>query len=393
MDKRPKNCILKDMNAVTQKEEGGRPRILFVDDSRLMRMCAQKILGPSFDLIIAESAEEAWEQLSDDSEIQAVFTDLHMPGKSGYELLRMVRNSKTPGLAEIPVVLITGAEDKEAERTHALTLGATDFITKPFQASELNARASAYADSGQSLQRLRLLEQEHHLDPETGVGNRRYCEQRLIQAMSFAARHDQTLCLMHLRLEGLNELLEDMGEPHAKRALKKIGTTLANRIRREDMVFRTDRNCFSFILPATDATGASTLQDRFLPDLEGLGLCTEDAAFQVQARFHSQQPSLNAMSDVSRIISEGLEARTSDPDPGPDPDTQLPEPGHDPAASTHPPGLEEALAMAERGEVEQLRQFLPQLQRRLKPLLALLGGTDAAPAPGGKPEEHIWRLD
>lgn len=378
------------MNAVTQEEKGTRPRILFVDDSRLIRMCARKILGTSFDLIIAESAEEAWKLLQSDDQIQVLFTDLHMPGNSGYELLKLVRNSPTPGLAELPVVLITGSEDKETERTLALTLGATDFITKPFKASELSARASAYADSGQSIQRLRLLEQEHHLDPETGLGNRHYCEQRLIQALSFAGRHDQSLTLMHLQLAGLNRLLENLGEPHATRALAKIGATLANRIRSEDMVFRTAENSFSFILPATDVTGARTLQSRFIPDLKGLGLCTEDSEIQVQVRFQVQQPLMNAAVDAVDavgIISEGLEFRGDRPA----------DPALNPVAKqedvTRPPDLEQALVMAERGQVDQLRPFLPELRRRLKPLIALLGGHTAPPTANNSQDEQFWRLD
>lgn len=384
----------RDMNAVTKDNQNPRPRILFVDDSRLMRKCAQQILGPKFDLTVAESAEDAWDLLNSDEQIQVLFTDLHMPGKTGYELLRQVRSSNSPRLSDMPVVLITGSEDKETERTHALTLGATDFITKPFQASELNARATAYADSEQSRQRLRLLEQKHHLDPETGLGNRSYCEQRLIQAMSFAARHDQPVSLMHLRLEGLGRLLEELGEPHASRALDKIGRTLAQRVRSEDTAFRTGEESFSFILPATDAAGAKTLQDRFLPDLAGMGLDSNVEGLDVKHRFIVQEPGLDGCIDAGRILADGLSGKgdAGAVEPAEPAEPAQPARPATPREEIRPPDLEEALAMIERGETDRLRPFLPQIRERLQPLIRLLTGGSTETSKDAR-DDYFWKID
>jgi diguanylate cyclase (GGDEF)-like protein len=340
-----------------------RPRLLFVDDSRLMRACATRILGEQFDLVLAESAEEAWDILQTDSTIQALFSDLHMDGKSGFDLLRQVRQAEQPHLVDLPVVLITGEEDGETRRKHALMVGATDFISKPFQASELSARASAYARSGRSARRLRLLEQAHHIDAETGLGNRRYCEERLMQAMSFAHRHRQPLVLMHLRLDGLNALLEDMGEPHASRALKRIGETLNKRIRREDTAFRTEDETFTFLLAATDEDGARRLQRRFLPDLNELGLCPDDEALAVEAGFIVQTPPPMNGRDGAQILEEGLAAKAV---PLGSDDAEAP------AGAGSVPDLEQALRMIEQGEVERVRPHLETLEQRIGPLLALL---------------------
>ncbi|MDZ7790240.1 MAG: diguanylate cyclase [Xanthomonadales bacterium] len=338
-----------------------RPRLLFVDDSRLMRACATRILGEQFDLLLAESAEKAWNLLQHDSSIVAVFSDLHMDGKSGFDLLQQIRQSERPHLVDLPVVLITGEEDGETRRKHALMLGATDFISKPFQSSELMARASAYAQTSRSAKRLRLLEQDHHIDPQTGLGNRRYCEERLMQAMSFAHRHQQPLVLMHLRLDGLSALLDDMGDPHAGRALKRIGDTLRRRIRREDTAFRTEPETFTFLLAATDAEGAKKLQRRFMPDLDELGLCPDDEALAVEAGFIVQTPPQLNGHDGSQILEEGLSGEATPVDAQ--------------AASESTPGIEQALRMIERGQAERVRPHLPALAQRLGPLLDLLGET------------------
>ncbi len=360
---------LEGMDTETRSPEF-RPRLLFVDDSRLMRACATRILGDRFDLLLAESAEEAWELLQDDPSIAALFSDLHMNGKSGFDLLEQVRQSDIPHLVDLPVVLITGEEDGETRRKHALMLGATDFISKPFQSSELMARASAYAQTSRSAKRLRLLEQAHHIDPATGIGNRRYCEERLMQAMSFAHRHGQPLVLMHLRLEGLTALLEDLGEPHASRALKRIGDTLARRIRREDTVFRTEAETFTFLLAATDAEGARKLQRRFLPDLDELGLSPDDEALAVEAGFIVQTPPPMNGRDGAQILEEGLSDR---PVPV----------SHDDARESAP-GIEQALRMIERGQADRVKPHLQTLQETLQPLLEMFGNAHLLDQPNAR---------
>jgi len=344
----------------TSPSKPSRPRLLFVDDSRLMRACASQILGEQFDLVLAESAEQAWDLLQTDPHIEALFSDLHMGGSSGFDLLRQVRQAGQPHLVDLPVVLITGEEDGETRRKHALMLGATDFISKPFQASELTARASAYAHSGQSARRLRLLEQAHHIDPETGLGNRRYCEERLMQAMSFAHRHDQPLVLMHLRLDGLTALLDDLGEAHAPRALKRIGETLNRRIRREDTVFRTEADTFTFLLAATDADGAEKLKRRFLPDLDQLGLRSDAEALAVEAGFIIQTPPTINGRDGAQILDDGLSGR---PQP-----MAAAEADDEPSLS-----IEQALRMIKQGEAEDVEPHLQALELQLRPLLEVLG--------------------
>ncbi|TVR93268.1 MAG: response regulator [Wenzhouxiangellaceae bacterium] len=350
------------MDAMTHTETNSRARILFVDDSRVMRLCAQKILGDQFELLPADSAESAWEILLADDSIELVFTDLQMPGKSGFDLLKDIRQSASTSLSELPVVLITGAEDREDKRREALLLGATDFITKPFNATELMARARAYADSGQSLRRLRLLESNHHLDQATGLGNRAYCEYRLAQAISFTRRHGQALTLMHLQLQGLSRLLDEMGSEYAGRAEQRIGQTLAARIRREDTVFRTGAESFTFLLPATSPVGAESLQERFLPDLNELGLCASGDVFDVSARFLIQPIRLDDSGDPASLIENGLAGRVGREIPSTT--------GADGGASV--PDLEEVLRLLERGETDRIKPYLGHLRQRMQPLLKLL---------------------
>ena len=68
-------------------------QVLIVDDSRVIRRAALKILQKDFDVIEAEDGQDAWDQLQQNKNISVVFTDLGMPNMDGYELLEKIRSS------------------------------------------------------------------------------------------------------------------------------------------------------------------------------------------------------------------------------------------------------------------------------------------------------------
>ncbi|NBD95555.1 MAG: response regulator [Gammaproteobacteria bacterium] len=340
-----------------------RARVLFVDDSQLMRLSSRKLLAPHFDVILADNAIRARELLDEDPLIQVVFCDLNMPGQSGYELLAELRSAPVGRLRDLPLIIVTGADNQEAEREKALNLGATDFINKPFRASELLARARAHASHEEAVGRLRRLEGSHPFDPVTGLGSFAYCVRRLEQAMSFALRHHQALTLVHLHLIGLEKLIAELGEPYATSALTKIGRVMTQSIRCEDTVFRTGVESFCFMLPATDAAGAGTLKNRFIPNLEELGLRPDGAALEVQCGFSIHCPDLESCADAEQVLRAGMARDTIAVDPA--------ERSPKTAARLDHPDIEQALALLDQGDIEAVQAQLPALLERLHPLLKL----------------------
>lgn len=117
-----------------------KPRILAVDDSRVMRLALKKILGKEYDVVLAEHGEDAWTLLTNDNTIQVLFTDLSMPYLDGYGLLKRMRSADDPHLQEMPVIIITGKEDDDKAKEQALERGASDFISKPFESIQLLAQ-------------------------------------------------------------------------------------------------------------------------------------------------------------------------------------------------------------------------------------------------------------
>ncbi len=115
---------------------GDRPRVLLADDNADMRDYVRRLLSPSYEVTaVADGLTalgSARQRIPD-----LVLSDVMMPGLDGFALLRELR--ATPGLREIPVILLSARAGQEA-RVEGLEAGADDYLTKPFNARELLAR-------------------------------------------------------------------------------------------------------------------------------------------------------------------------------------------------------------------------------------------------------------
>ena len=120
-------------------------RILVVDDSLFMRAAIKKLLDerPEFDVIaLAKDGKDAIEKVIA-LKPDVVTMDFNMPNMNGFELLKLIRTDQNEEVRNLPVVVVTGAENDDQAKEEAYSQGATDFITKPFNTMELRARAQA----------------------------------------------------------------------------------------------------------------------------------------------------------------------------------------------------------------------------------------------------------
>ncbi|HEU0152583.1 MAG TPA: response regulator, partial [Arenimonas sp.] len=247
-------------------ETGAKARILVVDDSKLMRKAAHKMLGDEFDVVTADDGEQAWQMIGEDQSIQVVFSDLNMPVADGYELLRRVRGSDDAGLQSLPLIIVTGAENDEAARMRALDMGATDFITKPFSTTDLVARARAHANN----QRVtRQLQAQSTLDGLTGLSNKAGFLDRLQQDIAYARRHQQPLCLVRLEMLDFRRFFLYHGREVAEALVLQVARMLRGRIRKEDTAARVGLGGFALSLPGGDPAGIEGMIGRLRLELLG----------------------------------------------------------------------------------------------------------------------------
>jgi CheY-like chemotaxis protein len=127
-----------------------KPHVLVVDDSRVVRRTIFKFLSPYFNVTEAEHGMEGYRVLRQNSDIELVITDIQMPEMDGYTFICKVRAEDDAGLRDVPIIVITSAED-ETTRERAYACGANDFVLKPFNNKDLlectKAQLKDYRDS------------------------------------------------------------------------------------------------------------------------------------------------------------------------------------------------------------------------------------------------------
>ncbi len=248
--------------------EVSKPRILMVDDSKVMRKAFGKILGEEYDMLEAENGAEGLAMLSSDDSIQLLISDIEMPELDGFGLLEWVRSFGEERIRNMPVIIITGAEDEETKQK-ALDAGATDFVIKPVDKVQLLARTRAQVKLDQATRELAetttALQEEATLDPQTGLTSRKYFMQRCQQDISAAMRHQEQMALMRINLDRYNKVYQQVGDDGFEKLLSWIAQILLDTARTEDTVSRIGGAEFAVLAPKTDQQGsiafARRLQD------------------------------------------------------------------------------------------------------------------------------------
>lgn len=234
-------------------------QVLIVDDSSVIRRAAVKILDQEFHVIEAVDGEKAWEVLKSNPAISLVFTDLGMPNMDGYELLETIRKSDDPAISNLPVIIITGAEDSEGAREEVLHMGATDFIGKPFDSVTLKSRAAAHVNHRKEVQ---SLEKIAATDKLTGLVTDLVFKEHVEQTLAYAFRHHDDLTLVRCDIDDFADHFVKHGKEVAEQILKKVCTIAKKGLRKEDTAGRLGLSQIGLLLPATDAEGAVQVIER-----------------------------------------------------------------------------------------------------------------------------------
>jgi DNA-binding response OmpR family regulator len=128
-------------------ETQAKPRVLLVDDEPIiLRLLQVNMRLEGFEVIACSSGEEALRRASERPP-DVVVLDVVLPGIDGFEVCERLREA--PATARVPVIMVTAqAQDEDRERGYAL--GVREYVTKPFEPSDLVAlvREAMAAASG-----------------------------------------------------------------------------------------------------------------------------------------------------------------------------------------------------------------------------------------------------
>ena len=118
--------------AALEKLLQNKSQILLVDDSAMSRMILKEILGGDYRILEAENGQECLEKMQAEAgNIALVLLDINMPVMDGFEVLKAMNINHT--IEDIPVIMIS-SDDSDAAIRRSYELGASDYVTRPFDA-------------------------------------------------------------------------------------------------------------------------------------------------------------------------------------------------------------------------------------------------------------------
>ena len=118
---------------------GRAKRLLVVEDQDQAAQALRRVLNAlGHEVELARDGVEALAKLR--LEVDLVFLDAEMPGMDGFEVARRIRND--PAFSDLPIIMVTGLGSTK-DRLRAVEAGVNDFITKPFEVTELRVRSAS----------------------------------------------------------------------------------------------------------------------------------------------------------------------------------------------------------------------------------------------------------
>jgi two-component system cell cycle response regulator len=166
-----------------------------------------------------------------------ILLDLQMPGMDGFQVMEDLKAVETDGY--LPILVITA---QPGHKLRALTSGAKDFVSKPFDLLEAKTRIH-------NMLEVRLLYKhlEHYSlemeslamhDALTGLPNRRLLMDRLSLSITHAHRNKRTMAVMYLDLDGFKQINDTLGHDAGDKLLNMVAARMAAAVRQEDTVAR-----------------------------------------------------------------------------------------------------------------------------------------------------------
>jgi diguanylate cyclase (GGDEF)-like protein len=239
-------------------------RILIADDSILSRRLLEHSLRQwGYDVVVACDGREAWEVLNQEHSPPLAILDWMMPGYTGPELCRLVRNKAAQTYTYI--LLLTSRIEKE-DVVEGLDSGADDYITKPFDRHELKVRLRAGTRivdlQAQLLRTQEALRFQATRDYLTQLWNRSAIVEVLQKELSRCQREHTSVGVVLADLDHFKHINDTYGHGAGDAALKEAARRMLHSVREYDFIGRYGGEEFLIVLPGADALTARTLADR-----------------------------------------------------------------------------------------------------------------------------------
>lgn len=228
--------------------------LIVEDDSIILNLLAEFLSNLGYQYRVAGDGLEAISLLKESS-ATIVITDIMMPRINGMELIQEIKKL----WSETDIIAITGYS-QDFSYTDVIKAGACDFIRKPFNLDELEAKLNRIIrERGYRA----LLKRLSIRDALTDLYNRRLFDEKLEEEAERAGRQNYSLFLIILDLDNLKNLNDTLGHQAGDRVLQRLANVLSNSIRRNvDTPFRYGGDEFAVMVPLASTEQVKQIAER-----------------------------------------------------------------------------------------------------------------------------------
>ncbi|MHB8880108.1 MAG: diguanylate cyclase [Thermodesulfovibrionales bacterium] len=247
-----------------------KARVLLVEDDPIQARETEAILQQTgYEVIWAQDGINAI-KLVKSSKPDIILLDLILPGLDGYEVCRWLKLDESA--KSIPVIMLTVKKDL-SDKISGLHIGADDYLPKPYNELELNARIYASLRTKSLQDELRqknkqleeLLDKVNYMaitDALTGLYNRRKFQDTLSGEFERAKRYKTPFSLIMLDIDLFKRINDNYGHSAGDAVLKEVSALITKSVREIDTASRFGGEEFMIILPNTDVPSAMVVAER-----------------------------------------------------------------------------------------------------------------------------------
>jgi diguanylate cyclase (GGDEF)-like protein len=271
-----------------------RPKILIIDDTAgMLRLLKDLLVRNGYEpFTVLSGAEGVTYALQSPPDL--ILLDIMMPDMDGYEVCAMLKGN--PVTRDIPVIFLSALSDV-FDKVKAFSVGAVDYINKPFHIEEVLMRVRTHLtirtlqksleDQNAMLvreidERRRIQEELERiviLDPLTGLYNRRYFFNVAFNEFKKARRYNRPMSVILLDADYFKNVNDTYGHAVGDMALMHLAKIMKNSLRTVDILARYGGEEFIILLPETNLPQTITAAERIREQVESNPLVMND--FQV----------------------------------------------------------------------------------------------------------------
>lgn len=239
--------------------------ILIVDDTPMNIRILSEMLKDEYDIRIANNGQKALDIANSEQKPDLILLDIMMPDLDGYEVCRRLKNN--PETSSIPIIFITAKNEIEDE-VRGFSLGAVDYIIKPFNVQIAKARIRTHLHLRKQAQ---LLEEFAFIDPLTQIPNRRQFEQKLDEEWRRAVRNKSPLSICMLDIDYFKQYNDSLGHGEGDVCLQKVAQSIHSATARAgDLAARYGGEEFVVIFPNSTLKDTKLLAEKICKNIESL---------------------------------------------------------------------------------------------------------------------------